>query len=397
VTSCQGQEPAPCPQDQVCDVISGECVPPDAMCKLAGPEVACGGKSCGPGSVCDGVGECLAIAPCADVACTGEGHCWGTFCSCQRVIECQDPALDLLNGPFSVDIGGIDFADDCNAWMVTLRSGADYLRRLTPAGDLTTWTGVANLNMGEVKVLRRLTVPQVKLDLPIAAGEAPPAPAPIEGLGEVAITYTCCPTCGCQANPPQGVARLVEEDPNNPLPIVIVAKATQGSGPFGNTAADAGPHGLTWGEDRVLYVGNSTNNGEYNTADLDKMTQDIVFTFDARVSASAPVSPVHLLVAVLGGKVYRLNTLTKQADLVVDLMAHVTSLSHDSFTGHVYASLSTLEVVRIEPFTGVVEPFQTMPGKGRVAVSPSGKLWFTPVKHVNPNQLLSAWDLPMSF
>ena len=129
-------------------MISGECVPPDAMCKLAGPEVACGGKSCGPGSVCDGVGECLAIAPCADVACTGEGHCWGTFCSCQRVIECQDPALDLLNGPFSVDIGGIDFADDCNAWMVTLRSGADYLRRLTPAGDLTTWTGVANLNMG---------------------------------------------------------------------------------------------------------------------------------------------------------------------------------------------------------------------------------------------------------
>ena len=313
------------------------------------------------------------------------------------MIECQDPALDLLNGPFSVDIGGIDFADDCNAWMVTLRSGADYLRRLTPAGDLTTWTGVANLNMGEVKVLRRLTVPQVKLDLPIAAGEAPPAPAPIEGLGEVAITYTCCPTCGCQANPPQGVARLVEEDPNNPLPIVIVAKATQGSGPFGNTAADAGPHGLTWGEDRVLYVGNSTNNGEYNTADLDKMTQDIVFTFEARVSASAPVSPVHLLVAVLGGKVYRLNTLTKQSDLVVDLMAHVTSLSHDSFTGHVYASLSTLEVVRIEPFTGVVEPFQTMPGKGRVAVSPSGKLWFTPVKHVNPNQLLSAWDLPMSF
>jgi hypothetical protein len=40
-----------------------------------------------------------------------------------------------------------------------------------------------------------------------------------------------------------------------PLPIVIVAQKTQGSGPFGSTAADAGPQGLTWGVDRVLYVG----------------------------------------------------------------------------------------------------------------------------------------------
>ncbi len=39
------------------------------------------------------------------------------------------------------------------------------------------------------------------------------------------------------------------------IPIVIVAQKTQGTGPFGSNAADAGPQGLTWGVDRVLYVG----------------------------------------------------------------------------------------------------------------------------------------------
>lgn len=253
VTSCQGQDPSPCPMGQVCDVISGECKAPDAPCTLAGGYDTCGPQSCGPGTICDGVGECLPIAPCNSVLCTDDGHCWGDLCACERTIDCQEPTADLMNGPFSVDIGGIDFADDCNAWMVTLRSGPDYVRRLTPAGVVTTWTGVANLNMGEVKVLRRLTIPQLHHTLPIAAEPTPPKP--VEGLGEVAITYTCCPTCGCQVNPPQGVARLDEMNMMNPLPIIIVAKATQGTGPFGNTAADAGPQGLTWGEDRVLYVG----------------------------------------------------------------------------------------------------------------------------------------------
>ena len=63
------------------------------------------------------------------------------------------------------------------------------------------------------------------------------------------------PACGCQADPPQGTARLVEEDMVKPLPIVIIAQKTQGTGPFASTAADAGPQGLTWGVDRVLYVG----------------------------------------------------------------------------------------------------------------------------------------------
>jgi hypothetical protein len=393
VTSCQGQDPDPCGPAQVCDVISGECKDPADACVLAGPSAACDLTSCGPGTVCDGEGACVAIAPCADVACASDGACWGVDCACDRGLTCTDPPIDALNGPFSVEIGGIDFADDCQAWMVTLRSGPDYVRRLKPDGEVTQWTGVANLNMGEVKVLRQLTVPELTAPFPWTS-EAPP-PSATEGLGEVAITYTCCPTCGCQANPPQGVARLVEEDLANPLPIVIVATATQGSGPFASNAADAGPHGLTWGVDRVLYVGNSSANGVFNSADLDTGTQTDEAMFDDRVSAAAPVSPAHLVIGVIGGDVFRFNVKTKQIEFVVDLGADITGFSHDKFSGLVYAGLSTLEIVSFDPFTGEVASFGMMPGKGRVAVSPSGTLYYTPVKYL-ANFPITPYDLPDS-
>ncbi|MCB9700857.1 MAG: hypothetical protein H6711_03070 [Myxococcales bacterium] len=392
VALCQGQDPDPCGPDQVCDVISGECKDVDAPCTLAGPAEACGAVVCGPGSVCDGVGECLPIAPCSAVACTDGGECWGDACSCTREKECDEAPADLLNGPFSEMIAGLDFADDCTAWMVTLRDGVDYLRRLRPDGELTEWPGVSNLDMGEVKVLRRLTVPQAKAPPPWTS-EPPPPPKPVEGYGEVALTYICCANCGCAQNPPQGVARLVEEDMNQPLPIVITATTTQGNGPFMSKLFDAGPQGLTWGEDRVLYVGNTTANGELNSADLEKATQQLETTFAARVTAAAAISPVHLLVALEGGELQRFNTLTKEATLVLDLDADVTSLSHDKFSGLVYAGLSTLEIVAIQPFKGEVMPFDTMPGKGRVAVSPSGRLWFMPVKYIQAGTLVS-FDLP---
>jgi len=400
VMTCQGQDPDPCGPELACDVISGECKDPELdACVLAGPSTACGASTCGPGTVCDGVDTCLAIAPCAGVVCTDEGACWGDQCICERAIACSDPAIDLLNGPFSTEIGGIDFADDCHAWMVTLRSGPDYLRRLKPDGTLDQWTGVANLNMGEVKILRELTVPQLTAPFPLS--DEPVPPSKIEGIGEVAITYTCCATCGCQANPPQGVARLVEEDMMTPLPIVIVAIVTQGTGPFtGNaaTAANAGPQGLTWGADRVLYVGNSTANGIFNSADLEAMTQTDEAVFMARVTASAPVSPAHLVVGLDGGEVYRFNVLTKQSEFVISLEADITSFSHDKFTGEVYAGLSTLEIVRFHPFTGEVTSFDTMPAQGRVAVSPSGTLYYTPVRYlVGPAPKITAYDLPDAF
>ena len=392
VTSCQGQDPDPCPEGQVCDILSGDCKPVDSACTLAGASVACNNNSCGPGSVCDDQGTCVPVAPCADVACTSEGACWGVLCECERPVGCVDPSLADLNGPFSTEIIGIDFADDCTAWMVTLRSGTDFLRRLKPDGELTEWPGVSNLDMGEVKVLRSLTVPQLTAPLPLGDPNHPPAP--VEGLGEVAITYTCIG--GCDGDDPQGVARLVEDDPQNPLPIVIIAAVTTGNGPFEAPVADAGPQGLTWGVDRVLYVGNTTANGEYNKADLEAGTQELVTSLPARVHASAPISPVHLLVALEGGALHRYNVVTQIATPVAELGAHATALSQDPFTNLVYASLSTLEVVAIDPFSGIIEDFAMMPGKGRVAVSPSGKLYFIPADYLVPGDIM-AWDLPASY
>jgi len=415
VTTCQGQVPDPCGPAQVCDVLSGECRDPAAPCTLAGDSEPCDDQQCGPGSVCDGQGACIPVAPCGDVACLPTGECWGTYCACERTIDCTPPAIEALNGPFSTEIGGLEFADDCTAWMVTLRSGTDYVRRLLPDGTLTEWPGVSNLNMGEVKVRKAVTPPagiavgrpdELAGDAePRTSGRSSPARPSVlrgaaaggaDGLGEVAITYTCCAGCGCFTDPPQGVARLVEDDPANPLPLVIEAVITQGTGPFGAAAADAGPFGLTWGIDRVLYVGNSTANGDIVTADLDLGTQAALSTLAGRITAGAPVSAAHLLFAIEGGQVYRFNVLTQQAELLAELGDDVTSLSHDAFDGRVYAGLRNLDVVGLEPRTGLVELLHEMPGTGRVTVSPDGQLWFSPVAYLDPNPI-SAWDLPDAF
>lgn len=396
VTGCQGQAPDPCGPDQVCDVITGDCLAPDAACTLTGPSVACDTQQCGPGTACDGAGACIPVAPCADVACTGEGACWGSLCGdCERSPGCSDPAIELLNGPFSADISAIDFADDCTAWAVTVSGGQEFVRRMTSAGELSSFGAIGDFDLGEVRVLRRLTVPQ--LTVPFPFGSEPAEPIPVEGYGEVAVTYICCPTCGSCANNPEarGVAHLVEDNPNMPLPIIIYAEPTQGTGPFGNIAVDGGPQGLTWGEDRVLYVGNALADGVYSSADLEAATVDELYTFPVRVTASAPISNVHNLVALLGGDLHRFNTVTHETEFVVDLMSDVTNLSQDPFSGHVYASLASLEVVRVHPFSGEVESFAMMPAKGRVAVSPSGKLWFAPVAYLNKTPIIS-WDLPAS-
>lgn len=395
-TTCQGQDPDPCGPTDVCDVISGTCKPAADACVLAGPTVACGDQQCGPGTVCDGQSTCLAVSPCAVATCTSDGLCWGGSCQCERGVTCQDPAADALNGTFALDLFGLDFSDDCTAWGVTVSGGQEFVRRLLPDGTLTTWGAIGDYDLGEVRVLRHLTVPQLTLP-PDDRFTSPGAPQHVEGYGEVAVTYICCPTCGDCANNPEarGVARLVEDDANMPLPIVIYAMPTQGTGPFGNTALDGGPQGLTWGNDRVLYVGNTSQNGQLETADLAAATTAPVHLFPVRVTAAAAVSPVHLLVALVDGTVHRLNTVTFDVEFVADLMAGVTSLSHDAFDGSVYASLNNLEVVRLRPFTGEVEPFAVMPAIGRVAVSPSGNLWYAPVKYLTPVPLTS-WPLPAS-
>ncbi len=52
--------------------------------------------------------------------------------------------------------------------------------------------------------------------------------------------------------------------------------------------------GLTWGEDRVLYVGNTMVNGDFNTADLEAETCDVLFQFEDRISARSEHLRKHL-------------------------------------------------------------------------------------------------------
>jgi hypothetical protein len=393
VTGCQGQADA-CGPGEACDVVTGECVPEGTACAVSGATSECGPGQCGPGTVCDGAGACIAVAPCALSVCNSAGACWGGACQCERGVPCQDPALELLNGPFSTNISGLDFADDCTAWAVTVSGAQEFVRRLTPDGVLTEWGANGDYDLGEVRVLRQLTVPQLTV-APDAQVTAVPDPPRVEGYGEVALTYICCPTCGSCANNPnaRGVARLVEEDAAMPLPIVIFAEPTQGTGPWDEYHLDAGPQGLTWGEDRVLYVGNTQTDGQFDTADLEAATVDPVHLFADRVTAATAISPVHLLVAVHPGTLHRLNTATLDVEFVVDMMSGVTSLSHDAFNGDVYVGLADLSVVRIRPFTGELEDFAAMPSKGRVAVSPGGNLWYTPVKYIS-DAPLSSWPLP---
>src|SRR5437764_811174 len=87
-----------------------------------------------------------------------------------------DPGVDS-GAPFEGAFD-LDFDEICNAYAVTMISGPDYLRQLTPDGTFTEWNSTTNLNMGQVAVLRAL------------AGE-------FKVIGDIAATYICCATCGC--------------------------------------------------------------------------------------------------------------------------------------------------------------------------------------------------------
>lgn len=387
VQSCQGQVPDPCAGGSVCNIISGECEEASGACLLSGPSVECGEAQCGPGTVCDGQGECLAIAPCAEVVCLDDGACWGTQCSCERNFSCPvEPEVGTLTtGSFAASISDLEFEDDCTPWMVTSKTGADDVRRFNADGSVDEWQGVESLDLSEIKVRKALTF------------GARPGPPPST---DVVVTYTCCKTCGCPMTPQQGVARVQPEGALNPLSLVMPAGVTDGDGPFGSPTADAGPQGLSWGDQRLVYVGNRTLNGDLHRVDLDTaMVSPLAAVQNDRVTAAASISPAHLLVGTLSGAVRLYNVNTQSSQPLLQLGAGVTSLSHDAFDGTVYAGLTDLRVVAIRPFEGTMTDFETMPSVGRVTVSPDGQLWFNPVTPSvgSVGSTLQVWPLPSSF
>jgi hypothetical protein len=252
----------------------------------------------------------------------------------------------------------LELDDACHAYTVTTISGTDYLRQLAPDGTLTVWNGVTNLNMGEVAALRR---PGGEF----GTGE----------LGELALTYVCCATCGCISGDPQGVARL-DRDGATSLPMVIVAMPSPGEGPFGQPALDTGPFGLTWGRDRRLYVGNVSAQGDLVRADLDSGSTMELHRLPARIHASATFDSTSLLVAIDGGEVWRVSTETGAQARWAELGEDVTSLVRDPFTGRVYASLTSARIVEVSADGTILGDLSPAPtGRGRLAYGPDGFLY----------------------
>ncbi len=384
----------------VCDYSDGHCKPAADACLASATFAPCGMsggvmRTCGPGLTCDGQGSCLDTEGCTGLDCDASGRCWAAACSCTRPAPHCTPAplADLNRAEFSGSLANgsnaegafaLGFDDTCAAYAVTMISGPDYLRQMTPDGTLTVWQSTTNLNMGEVAVLR------------LPGGEFTTT------LGDVAATYICCATCGCVETGMDGrlgVIRLDRTSTTRPLPNVLAATPTSGTGPFGSPTLDTGPYGLTWGGDHALYVGNVHANGDFSRIDLVAGTSTSVTTFAARVVASAMFDPHSLLVAIEGGVVYRFDVYTGLSAPWATLPADATSLARDAFTGRVYAEVRTTptSIVELQADGSGMTTFQMPPRIGRIAIAPDGFLYHVsvfPAANWMTHDSIVRWPLP---
>ncbi len=401
VVDCRRPGANPCAAGKVCDVSAaspGECVDPASPCVTTSLPETCGSRVCGPGSACAGNDKCYPRVPCSAVLCEGD-TCWGEGCACDRAIGCSPAPLGTpaggeagsLHDPlFRHGLVDLEFSPDCTAWGVTLISGPDYLRSMSPMGMPSSYQGVTNLNMGEVSVLQQITVPK--------SGDWPPPPLPPEPPKDldVAATYICCAQCGCMLQTtPQGVARF---DPmTSMLPLVIPSQTfTTGNGPFGGPAIDTGPAGLSYGTDRVLYVGNIDTNGDYYKLDLATNAQTLVTNFPARVHASTPFDAITMLVALENGEIRALRITDATSAVWATSDSPVTGMVRDFFDGSVYVARRDLTIVRYDA-AGVSEPFQTTTYAARVTIAPDGYLYVLeiPANYADKTPIVTRHALPL--
>lgn len=397
---CRPADANACATGTVCDYADGRCRALADACVASATFEPCASsanpsRACGPGLQCDGQGSCLSVEGCNGLDCDASGRCWAASCSCTRPApRCTPAPLARLNAPEFV--GALDngrdgegavalgFDDVCAAYAVTVISGPDYLRQVTADGTLTTWASVTNLDMGEVAVLR------------LPGGEFS------DTLGDIAATYICCATCGCVETGTDariGVVRLDRTSATRPLPNVLPAMATSGTGPFGNITLDSGPAGLTWGADHALYVGNVDANGDFSRIDLMAGSATSLTRFAARVVASTIFDAHSILVGLESGAVYRFDIYTGLSQLWAMLPAGATSLARDRFSGRVYAEMggATPSIVSLAADGTGMNAFQTPPRVGRIAIAPDGYLYHLSVfPNVNwmSGDAIVRWPLP---
>ncbi len=350
-----------CDEGFVCSVGNGpggQCVPPGDPCLVTGATVECGEQWCGPGTLCHPqLQTCVPDLPCHALHCVGPA-CAGMGCACTRPsASCTAPPITARNDPsFTFGLVDLDFDLNCGAWAVTIISGPDYLRHVSSTGEISQVQGVTNLNMDEVAALQGINA--------TFGGD----------VLEVALTYTCCNSCGCVSDPPKGVAWY--DQANGALPLLIPAQISlYGEGPFHTTYLDEGPKGLTWGLEEALYVGNVQANGDFYTVDLATQTIGLVTTFPHRVWAACPFDGDRLLVALADGTVRLLYTGDGSDTLFAETQNDVTSMVRDPFTGRVYLSFFGGEVRVFSSGGKDLGPFALGTQTGRVSISPDGFLF----------------------
>ncbi|MBK8254801.1 MAG: hypothetical protein IPK82_19340 [Polyangiaceae bacterium] len=398
VVDCRRVGSTPCAEGTACDVsdaAEGQCVPIGTACLTTSEPEQCGNRVCGPGSMCDGADQCFPRVPCAGVNCDDKG-CWGSACACTRSIGCSPAPVGtpgevgtLHDNSFRNGLVDLEFDPTCTAWGVTLISGPDYLRSMSADGTASTYPGVTNLNMGEVSVLQNIVVPK-------SGTGVGPKPPPPEDL-EVALSYICCAACGCQLqSTPQGVSHF---DPaTNTLPLVIPSQTfTTGMGPFGSGAIDTGPAGLTYGTDRVLYVGNVNENGDYHRLDLATNQSTVVTTFPARVYASTPFDALHMLVALEGGDIMLLRLADADSAIWTTSDSPVTGMVRDFFDGSVYVARNDGAIWKYDE-KGAGALVYTAKSRSRLAIAPDGYLYAIniPASVADANPTFERWQLPLT-
>jgi len=86
VDDCRSDTSVPCAIPNVCDFLTGRCVPPGMACTLTGRAVDCGSGEfpprCGPGSVCNMAASRCDVSPeCRRVVCDATNFCRGADCT----------------------------------------------------------------------------------------------------------------------------------------------------------------------------------------------------------------------------------------------------------------------------------------------------------------------------
>ena len=381
-SGCHLPTASPCPVATFCSVGAsnvGQCLPAGSACLVTAPATACGNFVCGPGTLCHPqLLQCLADAPCEGSVCSAN-TCYGLNCSCQRPPpSCAAAALPAINAPsFSQGLVDIDMDLQCGLWGVTVISGTDYLRRLTPDGKVLVVNSDGNLNMNEVAALQGFGS--------VFGGN----------VVEAALTYGCCAACGCSSNPPKGVAWY--DKATNTLPMMIATNSNlAGNGPFVDPAMaihlNTGPTGLTWALSNQLYIGNVVENGDLHTVDLAVGKSKLLTKLPNRVYASAPFDGTRLAIALQGKQIVLVHTTDGQHTPLASPTAEVIALQRDPFTGWLMVALNTGQIRQFSSTGKDLGLFATAAVAGRITLGPDGWLYHVAPKVDAPASIVR-WQL----